>query len=126
MTDRSGKLEHLFVARGTSKRQFTTPRPKRDPNRPPAYPERTNPVGHARSLLNDLTSVARDGDALEAERQNVGLDDCAGAFIDVRFIPNEDFPLKALTDERARIELLTVTELAPNLAQATLFVPEGS
>jgi hypothetical protein len=125
MTDRSEKLEHLFVARGTSERPFTTPGTPRDPNRAPSYPQRTDPVAHARSLLGDLSTAARDADALEVERQNAGLNDCAGAFIDVKFVPNEDFPLKSLTDASAQIELVTVTELAPNLAQATLFVPDG-
>src|SRR5262249_35985440 len=44
--------------------------------------------------------------------------------------PNVAFPLKSLTDERPRdkgmyTELVTVKDLEPGLAQATLFVPDG-
>ncbi len=53
------------------------------------------------------------------------LEDCAGMFVDVEFVPNADFPLKSLEDERGGIELVAVTDLSPQLAQATLFVPDG-
>ncbi|MEO8903607.1 MAG: S8 family peptidase [Polyangiaceae bacterium] len=40
-------------------------------------------------------------------------------------MPNEDFPLRSLGDERGKIEIVAVTDLSPTLSQATLFVPDG-
>ena len=130
MADRSGRLDHLFPREGTSSRPFTTPQARRNPDRVPEYPVRANPRAHVGGLIRDLRTVAGDVARLDAARQAALIDDCAGVFVDVKFVPNADFPLKSLTDERPRdagshIELVTVTELGPGLAQATLFVPDG-
>jgi hypothetical protein len=125
MADRSERLRHLFPESVTSTRRYTTPKAKRDPNAPPAYPQRADPVAHARSLLEQLAAVASDGPTLEAERIAEQLQDCSGVVVDVLVIPNDDISLQSLADERAGIELLTVTELSPQLVQATLFVPDG-
>jgi hypothetical protein len=125
MADRSERLRHLFPEAVTSTRRYTTPKAKRDPNAPPAYPQRADPAAHARSLLEQLAAVASDGATLEAERIAEHLQDCSGVAVDVLVIPNDDISLQSLGDERAGIELLTVTELGPQLVQATLFVPDG-
>jgi hypothetical protein len=130
MAGRSDKLEHLFPRDVTLPRAFTTPQARRDPDRAPEYPVRANPAAHVSGLIRDLKTVEGDVAKLNTDRQAVLIDDCAGVFVDVKFVPNADFPLKSLTDERphdagAHIELVTVTELGPGLAQATLFVPDG-
>lgn len=125
MADRSEKLSHLFPTDVTSSPRFTAPGSPRDPDRPKAFPLRPDPASHAKSLLRELGNVGSGAASLMAERQRALVGDCTGVFVDVIFVPNEDFPLKSLSDERARIELVTVTELEGNLAQATLFVPDG-
>ena len=125
MADRSERLKHLFPHAVTSTRPFLTPKPGRDPNAPPAYPQRADPAAHARSLLEQLAAVANEGPALEAERLAAQLQDCSGVVVDIMVVPNGDISLQSLTDERAGIELLTVTELSPQLVQATLFIPDG-
>ncbi len=125
MADRSERLKHLFPQAVTSTRPFVTPRPKRDPDQLPAYPQRSDPAAHARSLLGQLALVTNDGPSLEAQRIAEHLQDCAGVVVDVLVVPNEDISLQSLSDERAGIELLTVTELSTQLVQVTLFVPEG-
>jgi hypothetical protein len=125
MADRSERLKHLFPQAVTSARAFVTPKLRRDPNTPPAYPQRSDPAGHARSLLQQLAVVQSEGSTLEAERIAEHLQDCSGVVVDVLVVPNADISLQSLSDERAGIELLTVTELSAQLVQATLFVPEG-
>lgn len=130
MPDRSEKLAHLFPEGVTSERPFTAPPSPRTKPAVPPYPVRADPVAHVRGLVRELQTVAGDITQLTADRQAALVDDCAGVFVDVTFVPNEAFPLKSLTDERKRdprahIELVTVTDLEPNLAQATLFIPDG-
>ena len=130
MPDRSEKLGHLFPQGITTERPFTAPQSPRSRPLVPPYPPRADPAAHVRGLVRELQSVAGDVTRLTADRQAAFLDDCTGVFVDVKFVPNAAFPLKSLTDERPRdqrahIELVTVTELEPGLAQATLFVPEG-
>lgn len=126
MADRSERLRHLFPdADATSRRSFIAPRSPRDPNRQPAFPARADPAAHAGALIRDLRSVSQGFATLNDDRRAEQVEDCKGAFIDIQFVPNEDFPLKSLSDERSGIEVVTVTELGPQLAQATVFVPEG-
>src|SRR5258708_289598 len=130
MADRSEKLAHVFPEGITSERAFTAPGSPRSSNRAPAYPIRADPGAHVRGLVDELRTVAGDVSRLTAERQAALVEDCAGVFVDVKFVPNAAFSLKSLTDERPRdqrahIELVTVTDLEPGLAQATLFVPDG-
>jgi hypothetical protein len=130
MPVRTQKLRHLFPQGITSDRPFTAPGSPRSRPRVPPYPVRADPVAHVRGLVGELRTVAGDVTRLTADRQAALVDDCSGVFVDLKFIPNAAFPLKSLTDERKRdqrahIELVTVTDLEPGLAQATLFVPEG-
>lgn len=127
MPDRSERLKHFLLPtrRITRRIDFTAPPPRRDPARRPAFPQRPDRARHARSLLEEVTRAREEIEELDAEREEAGLDDVAGAVIDVRFIPNADFKLQSLTDERAGIELLSVKDLSGSLANATLFVPEG-
>src|ERR1019366_991308 len=130
MPDRTERLVHLFPDGVTSERPFTAPgSPRRRPLVPP-YPPRADPAAHVRGLLRELGAVAGDVTRLTADRQTALVEDCSGVFVDVKFVPNEAFSLKSLTDERPRdqsahIELVAVTQLEPGLAQATLFVPDG-
>jgi hypothetical protein len=125
MADRSEKLRHLFLTEGTSSKPFTTPGTPRDPKRPKAFPHRTDPAAHARSLLQELQAVQGTTATLTAERAAAAVGDCTGVFVDVKFVPSEDFPLKSLAHAGAHIEIVAVTDLGPKLAQATLFVPDG-
>jgi hypothetical protein len=125
VADRVERLPHLFPQGITESSGFTAPGTPRDPNKPPAFPRRTNPAAHARHLLADLGTTASGAATLGDDRKTQLLDDCEGIFIDIEFIPNADFPLKSLSDERAGIELIAVTDLSPQLAQATVFVPDG-
>src|SRR5512144_2955326 len=122
MADRSERLKHLFLKEGTSRRPFTTPQTPRDPNKLKWLPIRQEPAGHARSLLKELQDVRAAQPVLDAERAAAHVGDCAGTFVDVRFVPSEDFPLRSLNDARGQIEVVAVTDLGPALAQATLFV----
>jgi hypothetical protein len=130
MARRTQKLVHLFPQNITSERPFTAPGSPRSRPRTPPYPLRADPAAHARRLVQELRQVGGDVARLTADRQAALVDDCSGVFVDVKFVPNIAFPLKSLTDERkhdrrAHIELVTVTDLEPGLAQATLFVPDG-
>ena len=130
MTDRSEELAHLFPEGTTSERAFTAPGSPRSRKEAPAYPTRADPAAHVRQLVRDLQTVSGDVTRLTADRRTALVEDCAGVFVDVKFVPNTAFPLTSLTDERPRdqrahIELVTVTDLEPGLAQATLFVPDG-
>ena len=121
----SGTLAHLFPRDITSSKPFTAPSVPRKKNRPPAFPGRPDPAAHARHLLQDLAAAGSTAKTLDAERRKALLVDAAGIFVDVDFVPNRDFPLKALEDLRAGIELVTVTDLGAERARATLFVPDG-
>lgn len=125
MADRSEKLRHLFLTEGTSSRPFTTPGTPRDAERPKAFPHRADPAAHARSLLQELQAVRGGTATLTAERTAAAVGDCSGVFVDVKFVPSEDFPLRSLAHAGAHIEIVAVTDLSPKLAQATLFVPDG-
>jgi len=125
MADRSERLKHLFPGEVTERRRYTAPGQSRDRNRPPAFPPRSDPAAHAKSLLEQLANVSADSEQLEVARIAEQLQDCTGVVIDVLFVPNKDFPLKSLAQESLGIELLAVTELSPELAQATIFVPDG-
>src|SRR4051794_11514996 len=123
MARRSGTLSHIFPRNVTSSIAFTPPKPRRNPNLPHAFPYRPDPANHARRLLGDLAAAGSTAAGLDDTRREALLDDAAGMFIDVEFVPNADFSLKSLEDARAGIELVTVTEISIQRAQATLFVP---
>lgn len=124
MSDRGERLPHLFLKEGTSRRPFTTPQTPRAAGQP-KFPPRPDPATHARLLLSELLAIKNSAGQTTAERAAAAVGDCAGTFVDVKFVPNEDFRLSSLADERAQIELVAVTDLSPTLAQATLFVPDG-
>jgi hypothetical protein len=68
----------------------------------------------------------RTEDTHRAEaRRAVALEDAEGVAIDVFFTLNADFDLASLEDARAHLELLAVRNVGPNLARATVYVPDG-
>ncbi len=124
MTSRPEALVHLFPKGITTPSAFTAPRPRRS-SEPPTFPQRPNPAAHARRLLGELATTGATKPTLDADRKKALLEDVEGMFVDVKFVPNKDFPLHSLEDLRAGIEVVAVTDLGPELAQATLFVPDG-
>jgi len=88
MPDRSEKLNHLFPNEITTERPFTAPQSPRANPAVPRYPTRADPAAHARGLIRELQTAAGDVTRLTADRQAALLDDCAGVFVDVKFIPN--------------------------------------
>jgi hypothetical protein len=104
VTSRAERLAHLFPKGITTPRLFTAPGSPRDPNRLPAFPQRADPAAHARHLLDHITAAGATRPALDAERKKALLDDCEGMFVDIEFIPTEDFSLQSLEDKTAGIE----------------------
>ena len=117
-------LRHHLIERPHQSRPFTARQTPRTPH-PPAHPLRNDPAAHARRLVAEIERV-RTEDAHRAEgRRAVALEDAEGVAIDVFFTPNPDFDLASLEDARAHLEVLAVSDVGPNLARATVYVPDG-